>query len=99
MNITRDQAICMFFYVNFTEENVKRCKKKLEELGEAEICWNADRRQPVVVHKLRIKGDPFTYKKYLDTTETDDCPSSAAAQNSATYSSTKDGAHEEMLRK
>ncbi|KAL1929732.1 hypothetical protein VTP01DRAFT_1870 [Rhizomucor pusillus] len=76
----------------------KALQKKLEELGEAEICWNADRRQPVVVHKLRIKGDPFTYKKYLDTTETNDCSSSAAAQNSATYSSTKDGAHEEMLQ-
>ncbi|KAL1929731.1 hypothetical protein VTP01DRAFT_1869 [Rhizomucor pusillus] len=64
MNITRDQAICMFFYVDFTEENVKRCKKKLEELGEAEICWNTDPRQPIVVSLARIREDPFTYRRY-----------------------------------
>jgi hypothetical protein len=37
MNITRDQAICMFFYVEHSEENVKKYKKKIEDFEEVEI--------------------------------------------------------------
>ncbi|KAI7895839.1 uncharacterized protein EV154DRAFT_476932 [Mucor mucedo] len=36
---TRDQAICMAFYVVYTDENMKIYKKKIEELDSFEICW------------------------------------------------------------
>lgn len=65
MNTTRNQAICMFYYVNFTPENVEIYKRKLEE-SELEICYNTTPNQPVLVAKQRILGDPLTYRKYLD---------------------------------
>jgi hypothetical protein len=68
--LTRDRAICMFFYVEFNEENVKKCKEKLEEIDQAEMCWNVDPRQPILVSKARICEDPFTYRKYDAPTST-----------------------------
>ncbi|KAI8968265.1 hypothetical protein BDF20DRAFT_839387 [Mycotypha africana] len=71
MIITRNQAICMLFYVDYSEENVKKCEKKIEDLGDFEICYNADPKQPILVSKQRIRGDPFTYRTYLPS---DDMP-------------------------
>lgn len=62
--ISRDLALCMFFYVDFNEENVFDCEKRLYEFGEFEICYNADPLQPVLVSINRIYGDPFTYQCY-----------------------------------
>jgi hypothetical protein len=59
MNITRDQAICMFFYVEHSEENVKKYKKKIEDFEEVGICYNADERKPILAHKLSTLGDHF----------------------------------------
>jgi hypothetical protein len=64
-DISRDQALCMLFYVEFTEENLTKYKKKLEDFGEIEICYNVDPKQPILVSKARILGDPFTYRKYI----------------------------------
>ncbi|RCH80362.1 hypothetical protein CU098_005056 [Rhizopus stolonifer] len=64
--ISKSQAICMFFYVDYTEENVKTYRKKIEEFEGSEICWNVREQEPVLVLKQRIRGDPLTYNKYLD---------------------------------
>ncbi|KAI9487111.1 MAG: hypothetical protein EXX96DRAFT_551861 [Benjaminiella poitrasii] len=61
--LTKNQAICMFFYVDYTEENVKIYKKKIEEFEDSELCWNIREGEPVMVMKNRIRGDPLNYRK------------------------------------
>lgn len=67
MNITRDVALCMYFYEEYTNENVKKCKERIEKWSEAEICYNTSLKEPIVVLKQRIIGDPFTYRKYRES--------------------------------
>jgi hypothetical protein len=31
MGISKDQVICMFFYVEYTKENVKKYRKRIED--------------------------------------------------------------------
>lgn len=56
----------MFFYVDYTEENVRIYKKKIEEFEDSELCWNIREGEPVMVMKNRIRGDPLNYRKYPD---------------------------------
>ncbi|KAI8096331.1 uncharacterized protein BX664DRAFT_323677 [Halteromyces radiatus] len=67
MNITRDQALCMFFYEECTDDNIKKCKERFEKWGDVEICYNTSPKEPVVVSNTRIVGDPFTYRKYRES--------------------------------
>lgn len=60
----------MFFYVDYTDENVANYRKKIEEFEDVDICYNVDERQPVLVSKQRIRGDPITYRKYLESIDT-----------------------------
>lgn len=57
---------CMSFYVDYTKENVKIYKKKIEEFDDSELCWNIREGESVMVMKNRIKGDPLNYRKYPD---------------------------------
>ncbi|KAG0180401.1 hypothetical protein DFQ29_000743 [Apophysomyces sp. BC1021] len=41
----------MFYYVEFTEENVLNYKQRIDDLNELEICYNTDPRQLVLVAK------------------------------------------------
>ncbi|ORE02169.1 hypothetical protein BCV72DRAFT_235148, partial [Rhizopus microsporus var. microsporus] len=61
IDTTEGQRICMLFYVTFTEENVIKYKKKIEDFHKIGICW----KQPILVSKTRILGDPMTYTKYI----------------------------------
>ncbi|OAD70841.1 hypothetical protein PHYBLDRAFT_64084 [Phycomyces blakesleeanus NRRL 1555(-)] len=63
-----NSTICAFFYVDFTEESVNTYRKKIKEFEDSEICWNIREQDPILVLKQRIRGDPLTYKKYLDET-------------------------------
>lgn len=50
MNITRDQALCMYFDEEYTDDNVKKCKERIEKWGNVEICYyNTSPNEPVVV--------------------------------------------------
>jgi hypothetical protein len=64
MEISKDQAMCMFFYVEYTEENVIKYKKVLEDFGDVEICYNVDPKQPVLVNVRRIHERPLLYRLY-----------------------------------
>ncbi|KAI7902998.1 uncharacterized protein BX663DRAFT_551855 [Cokeromyces recurvatus] len=66
MNITRNQAICIYFYVDYTDENVNLYNKKIEGFDDVEIYWNMNEKEPVIVSKKRVRGDPMTYRKYLE---------------------------------
>ncbi|KAI9017929.1 hypothetical protein CLU79DRAFT_762270 [Phycomyces nitens] len=72
MNITRNQAICMLFYVDYSVENAKKYEKKIEDLGDFEICYNVDPKQPILVSIQRIRGDPITYRTYLSSSDVPD---------------------------
>jgi hypothetical protein len=69
MNITRDAALCMYFYEEYTDDNVKKCKELIEKWGNVEICYNTSPKEPIVVLKHRIIGDPYTYRKYRESQE------------------------------
>ncbi|KAI7897741.1 uncharacterized protein BX663DRAFT_444490 [Cokeromyces recurvatus] len=54
----------MFHYVDYTEENVKKCVEGMKKFGDVEICYNIDPKQPVIVTKERIRKLPNSYHLY-----------------------------------
>lgn len=64
MEISRDQAICMFFYVEYTEGNVKKYKRRIEDFNAVEICYNINPNQPILVSLERIYENPHSYHLY-----------------------------------
>lgn len=64
MEISRDLAICMLFYVDYNEENVEKCKKKIKDVGNVEICYNTRPNEPVLVSIQRIRENPQAYHLY-----------------------------------
>lgn len=63
MNITREQAICMFFSEEYIEENVARLSNKIIDFGSSDVCYETDPRQPILVSLMRIRSDPFSFKR------------------------------------
>jgi hypothetical protein len=68
MNIAKNQAICMFYYVEYTLENVTKYRNILESRN-YEICFNTNEYEPVLVMKQSMLGNTLTYRKYLDVVE------------------------------
>lgn len=68
MEILRDRIICMFFYVEYTEENVKKYRKRIEDFGNVEICYNIKPTQPILVSLIRIYENPQFFHLYLSST-------------------------------
>jgi hypothetical protein len=64
MKITEEQAICMFFYVDYTIENAEKYKKEIESFGEVVLCYNTDPKQPILTTLTRIRENPFSYHLY-----------------------------------
>lgn len=59
-----------FFYEEYRAVNVQKCKERMEKWrSDVDICYNTSSKEPIVVSKLRIASDPFTYKKYLESQE------------------------------
>ncbi|KAG1165570.1 hypothetical protein G6F36_013289 [Rhizopus arrhizus] len=65
MIITRDQALCMLFCVEFTPENVAHSEQKIADFGEIDICYEKDLKNPFMNSIVKINGDPFTYQRYV----------------------------------
>ncbi|KAI9257697.1 hypothetical protein BY458DRAFT_518658 [Sporodiniella umbellata] len=61
MQISRNRAICMLFYVEFTKENLEKYKRKIESFGNIEICYNVKPNEPVLVPTKRIRESPHLY--------------------------------------
>ncbi|KAG1099408.1 hypothetical protein G6F62_009907 [Rhizopus arrhizus] len=66
-NITRNQAICMFYGKKYTEENVACLSKKLDEM-DVDICYLDDPTESFLVWKTKINQNPFRYRTYADET-------------------------------
>ncbi|ORZ07154.1 hypothetical protein BCR42DRAFT_397445 [Absidia repens] len=76
MNITREQAICMFFSEECNDENVARLSKKISDFGSFDVCDETDPIKPVLVSLTRILSVPFTFKRYLTKHSTPSCDGS-----------------------
>jgi hypothetical protein len=53
----------------YNEQNVKRLSKRLEDYGALEIIYETDLKKPVLILIPRLNYDPFSYHKYLTSTE------------------------------
>jgi hypothetical protein len=64
-NITRDRALCIFFFCQeYSEDNAKILSKKLEVMKVLEICYTNDPNLPMLMSLIRIQTNPSEYHKY-----------------------------------
>ncbi|KAG2192561.1 hypothetical protein INT46_002693 [Mucor plumbeus] len=63
-NISREQAVCIFYCEKFNEENVSKLSKKLDNIGDLELCYEDDPKHPLLVLRLRVKAEHSKYKEY-----------------------------------
>lgn len=59
MNYTWDQAICIAFYADYIDENVKKYKKKIEKLEYFDIFWNVSENELVFVSIYWAHSNPL----------------------------------------
>ncbi|KAI7876508.1 uncharacterized protein EV154DRAFT_526029 [Mucor mucedo] len=65
IEISREQALCMFFYEEYNETNAARLSKLIDDLGNIEICYiDDDPTEPLLISHKRLYSKPFTYLKY-----------------------------------
>ncbi|KAG2198835.1 hypothetical protein INT47_000751 [Mucor saturninus] len=64
MSVTRNQAICILFYADYTPENVEKYTAQINQMENCDICWTVNEREPVVVSNLRILGGATLYHRY-----------------------------------
>jgi hypothetical protein len=63
-NITREQAICIFFCQEYTEPNVKELLEKMESFEDVDICYDEDPFEPKLLCNKRIDSEPLKYRRY-----------------------------------
>jgi hypothetical protein len=69
MIICREQAVCIFYCEDFNEENAARCSKKIENIGDVDICYLHDPTDPVLVFNTRIKALPYKFLRYASASK------------------------------
>ncbi|KAL0089121.1 hypothetical protein F4703DRAFT_1791418 [Phycomyces blakesleeanus] len=60
----------------YSEENVARLSKKIEELGSFDVCYENDPVRPVLVNLNAIRNDPVNYKLYVTEEAPEELPES-----------------------
>lgn len=66
MIITREEAICLIFCEEKNEDNISRLSKRIELMGDIDICYETDPQQPVLLPIVRINANQFTFHRYLN---------------------------------
>ncbi|KAF7720561.1 hypothetical protein EC973_007491 [Apophysomyces ossiformis] len=64
--VSRNNALCIFYNEEFTDEAAKRLAVKLDSLRELDICYTEDATKPMLQTKLKINGNPFYYHRYVN---------------------------------
>lgn len=64
MPIIRNLAVCKFFYVEYTKQNIEKYSAQIDSLDNVDIYWKEAEDIPIPVSKTRILGDPISYKTY-----------------------------------
>ncbi|KAI9252318.1 hypothetical protein BDA99DRAFT_444018 [Phascolomyces articulosus] len=62
--ITRDQAICAFYYEEYNDKNVAKYSKLIDNVEDIEICYKTDPTKPILLCTHAINSDPFHILKY-----------------------------------
>lgn len=69
MFISHNQAVCMYFSKECTDQNYEMLLKKIkdfgEDIGRTDVCWLEDPTKPVLVPLVKILGDVYSYKRYV----------------------------------
>jgi hypothetical protein len=63
-NISREQAVCIFYCEEFNEENASRLLKKIDNIGDLELCYEDDPKHPLLVFRTRVNAEHSIYRKY-----------------------------------
>lgn len=68
--ITRNEALCFIYMLDFTPSNVRVCKDAIERAG-VEICYQTDARFPILLpkstcNKASVAGIVYKYPEELD---------------------------------
>ncbi|KAG2201909.1 hypothetical protein INT46_001568 [Mucor plumbeus] len=69
MIICREQAVCIFYCKEFNEENTTICSKKIEDIGDVDICYLVDPTDPVLVLDIKINPLSFKFHCYISNQE------------------------------
>jgi hypothetical protein len=65
--ISKKQAMCMFYYAEYTEENILKYEERLKEVEQVDgllLRYNKTEEEPILTHRNRILGNPMTYRRY-----------------------------------
>lgn len=62
--ITREQALCIFFCLEYTESNVTIALKKAEAIKDVDVCFEENPYKPLLHCNERINSNPLKYKRY-----------------------------------
>lgn len=63
-DITREQAICIFFCQKYTESNVEKLLKRMENFEDVDFCYDENPLKPILLSNERIDSEPLKYKRY-----------------------------------
>lgn len=65
LRVTYSQAACLYFGVENTLENKRRCIEKLSPYHDSTLVYTDDPDDPLVMSNVKINCRAITYKKYL----------------------------------
>ncbi|KAI9301128.1 hypothetical protein BJ944DRAFT_11032 [Cunninghamella echinulata] len=66
--VTREQAACILFCEEITENNMSKLTKQIDSMKDIEICYEKDPLKPMLLPTVRINSNPFCYLRYLCNT-------------------------------
>lgn len=62
--ISRERAACLFYAVEYTEENKEKYTKRIDEMKLVDICYSEDPKKPFLCSIKRMRLNPSEYKPY-----------------------------------
>ncbi|CEI98985.1 hypothetical protein RMCBS344292_13080 [Rhizopus microsporus] len=65
MNITQEQAVCMFFGEEFNKVNKPVLVKRTDKMKDIDVYYIDDPIDPALVSLRKINIYPFRYRRYL----------------------------------
>ncbi|ORY88689.1 hypothetical protein BCR43DRAFT_448692, partial [Syncephalastrum racemosum] len=65
--VTKEQALCMLYCEDYTEDNAATLQKRLNDVEDFELCYRDDPTDPVLVSKRKLFCNPFRYHRYASS--------------------------------
>jgi hypothetical protein len=70
--ITREQALCMLFCVEFNLTNVEKLKDRIKNMADIDICYETDPLHPRLIPLQLIYAQPLKFHTYIPSTASSD---------------------------